>query len=86
MVFGGALGAGLAIALLLSQLIPVFDDRRTLTEATGLMVLGSVNMVWTDGQIRKQRLGHVAYLAVAAILFAAYGGIMANYLLDIGLI
>jgi polysaccharide chain length determinant protein (PEP-CTERM system associated) len=86
LVFGGALGVGFAIALLLSQLITVFDDRRALGEATGLLVLGSVNMVWTEGQIRKQRLNHVLYLAVAATLFAAYGGIMANYLLGIGLI
>ena len=73
LVFVGALAAGLAGALLLSQLRPTFLSQATLREATGLPVLGSVSMNWTSEQtvLRKRRL--VALAASVLLLFGAYG-------------
>ena len=50
----GALGAGLALAFLMSQLRPTMNDERRLREISGLPVLGTVVMGWTEAQ-RKQR-------------------------------
>jgi polysaccharide chain length determinant protein (PEP-CTERM system associated) len=73
LVFVGALAAGLAGALLLSQLRPTFLSQASLREATGLPVLGSVSMNWTAEQtvLRKRRL--VALAASVLLLFGAYG-------------
>jgi polysaccharide chain length determinant protein (PEP-CTERM system associated) len=84
--FGLAVLVGIGVALGLSQLIPVFYDRRSLSEATGILVLGSINMVWTDLQTRRQKLTNWGFFVTASLLFAAYGALMANYLLDIGII
>jgi polysaccharide chain length determinant protein (PEP-CTERM system associated) len=60
-VFGGALAAGIAIALLISIMRPVFGDRRQLNEALGIPVLGSVNMIWTPKQRRRHRTVNLAF-------------------------
>jgi polysaccharide chain length determinant protein (PEP-CTERM system associated) len=72
LVFVGALAAGLAGALLLSQLRPTFLSQASLREATGLPVLGSVSMNWTAEQtvLRKRRL--VALAVSVLLLFGAY--------------
>ncbi len=54
-VFMAALGAGIGVAFILSQIRPAFYSQSNLREATGLPVLGAVPMVWTDQQ-RKQRM------------------------------
>jgi polysaccharide chain length determinant protein (PEP-CTERM system associated) len=51
-----AIGAGIAVALVLDLLRPVYDDRRTLYEATGLPVFGSVGLVQSYAERRKERL------------------------------
>jgi hypothetical protein len=61
-VFGGAIAAGIAVALLISLLRPVFEDRRQLNEAVGIPVLGSVNMIWTPKQKKKRRIGNIGFL------------------------
>ncbi len=54
-VFIAALGAGIGVAFIFSQIRPAFYSQGNLREATGLPVLGAVPMVWTDQQ-RKQRM------------------------------
>jgi polysaccharide chain length determinant protein (PEP-CTERM system associated) len=54
-VFLAALGAGIGVAFIFSQIRPAFYSQGNLREATGLPVLGAVPMVWTDQQ-RKQRM------------------------------
>jgi hypothetical protein len=72
-----ALVGGLGTALALSQVRPTFLTQRALREATGLPVLGSVGMNWTDRQrINRQRRMYALSLAVA-VLVCAYGGIVA---------
>jgi polysaccharide chain length determinant protein (PEP-CTERM system associated) len=77
LVFLVAMAAGLGAALALSQLRPTFLSQRALREVTGLPVLGSVGMNWTDSQrINRQRRMYALSMAVA-VLVCAYGGIVA---------
>ncbi len=61
-VFGGAIAAGIGIAFLISMLRPVFGGRRQLSEAVGVPVLGSVNMIWTPQQKTKRRVVNLAFM------------------------
>jgi polysaccharide chain length determinant protein (PEP-CTERM system associated) len=82
-VFAGGLIGGLALAFLLAQLRPVFEDRRQLAEATGVPVLGSVNMVWTARQKTKRRLASAAFALGTVGLLASYGLVLTVFILDI---
>jgi len=82
-VFVVGLGLGVALAFLMSQLRPTFDDRRIMSEITGLPVLGSVDMVWTDEQKKGRASRGLAFSVVFLGLVAAYGVVMSIYLLDI---
>jgi len=66
-VLVGAVGAGIGMALLLSLLKPIIFDRNTLSEVTGLPVLGSVMMI-TTAEVKRRELFHVIYFGVLAIL------------------
>lgn len=77
----GGLIAGVAVAFLLSQLRRTVTDRRALRELTGLPLLGAVSRVETAESRRRRRKGLLAYLATLGGLLAAYGGVMALYLL-----
>lgn len=50
-----ALGAGLAVAFIASQLRAVFFDARSLREALGLPLLGVVTLVMDDSALRQER-------------------------------
>ena len=77
----GGLGAGIAVAFLLSQLRRTVTDRRVLRELTGLPLLGAVSRVETDESRRRKRKGLLTYLAALGSLVAAYGGVMILQLL-----
>ncbi|TXF99430.1 XrtA system polysaccharide chain length determinant [Massilia arenae] len=81
LVFLGALAAGLASALLLSQLRPTFLSPAALREVTGLPILGSVSMNWTSEQtvLRKRRL--IMLAASVLVLFCAYAAGVAAILI-----
>ena len=72
----GALGAGIAVAFLLSQLRRTVTDRRALRELTGLPLLGAVSRVETEETRRHKRKGLLTYLAALGSLIAAYGAVM----------
>lgn len=72
----GGLGAGIAVAFLLSQLRRTVTDRRVLRELTGLPLLGAVARVETDESRRRKRKGLLTYLAALGSLIAAYGAVM----------
>ncbi len=82
-VFGGSLAAGMGLALLISLIRPVFGDRRQLAEITGAQVLGSVNMVWTDAQRRRQLWGNVAFTLTLLGLLATFAAVLAVFILQI---
>jgi polysaccharide chain length determinant protein (PEP-CTERM system associated) len=81
MVFGGALIAGLGVALLMSQIRPTFVTQNALRAATGLPILGSISMNWTDEQKVRRRRRLYAFTASVALLITAYGGMMAVVLM-----
>ena len=78
MVFGGALVAGLAVAFLMSQFRPTFMSQAALRDTTGLPVLGSIGMNWTNEQTvrRKRRLVAVG-ISVLLLLGAYAAGVAA---------
>jgi polysaccharide chain length determinant protein (PEP-CTERM system associated) len=73
LVFAGALIAGLASAFLMSQLRPTFLSQASLRDVTGLPILGSISMNWTEQQTvgRKRRLYTLA--TAILVLLAVYG-------------
>ena len=75
-LFAGIVG-GILAAFLISQLRPTFNDRRGLTEATGLPILGTISMIWTDKAKRRRRWGIAAFLLFLSSLLSAYGALMA---------
>ncbi len=77
----GGLGAGIAVAFLLSQLRRTVTDRRVLRELTGLPLLGAVSRVETDETRRRKRKGLLTYLAALGSLIATYGAVMVLQLL-----
>ena len=81
LVFLIALGAGLGVAFLMSQLRPTFMAQGALREATGLPVLGSISMNWTPEQKVKRRSRLYAFSAAVVVLFGVYGGVMTAILM-----
>jgi len=71
-----AMGAGLGLAFLLSQIRPAIYDRRTLQKISGLPVFGSVSRIWTPNLLFKQRLKFAAFLSVGGVLLMLYGGVI----------
>ena len=80
LVFVGAVLAGLGAALLMSQIRPTFITQSSLAEVTGLPILGSISMNWTDEQKIKRKSRMYAFSASVIMLFTAYGGVMAAIL------
>ena len=85
LVFVGALAAGLASAFLMSQLRPTFLSQASLREVTGLPILGSISMNWTEQQtVRRKRRLHALGAAVL-VLLAIYGAGVTTILVRPGL-
>ena len=76
-----ALVAGIAVALLISQIRPTFLSPSELRDATGLSVLGTVAMNWTAQQQTRQRRARYAFAGCLGGLFTLYGGVVAAALL-----
>ena len=80
MVFLGALVGGVGVAFLMGQIRPTFSDRKALREISGLPILGTVTMIWTDGQVRQRRRKLTWFVAGAAGLICLYGAGLAFFL------
>ena len=76
LVLAVGVGAGVALAFLMSQARPVFNDRSTLQEIGQLPILGTVAMKWTARDVRAQRRGVVALAVSIASLFGSFGLMM----------
>jgi polysaccharide chain length determinant protein (PEP-CTERM system associated) len=81
LVLLAALGGGLGFAFLISQIRTTFNDERRLREASGLQVLGTVAMAWTDKQKKRRARGLFAVLLSFLSLLSAYGAIMASLMM-----
>jgi polysaccharide chain length determinant protein (PEP-CTERM system associated) len=75
-VLGGALAAGFGVAFLLSQFRPTFNEERRLRDVSGLPVLGTVVMAWTDAQQKRLTRGRRAIVASFLGLIVAYVAIV----------
>jgi polysaccharide chain length determinant protein (PEP-CTERM system associated) len=80
-VLVAALLAGPAAALLISQIRPTFLSPGALREATGLNLLGSVSMNWTDAESVKQRRSRYALGMAFGALLCLYGAVLASGLI-----
>ena len=80
MVFLGALAGGVGVAFLMGQIRPTFSDRKALREISGLPILGTVTMIWTDGQVRARRRKLTWFVAGASGLVCLYGAGLAFFL------
>ncbi|KXX63352.1 XrtA system polysaccharide chain length determinant [Marichromatium gracile] len=67
-----ALGGGLLAALAMDLVRPVFDDRRLLYRATGLPVLGTVALVRSPIERRRERIMLIPFFAMTAGLAVAF--------------
>jgi polysaccharide chain length determinant protein (PEP-CTERM system associated) len=75
-----ALGAGLGVALLMSQFRPTFLSQAALRDATGLPILGSISMNWTEAQKNRHKKRRYVLWASIVSLLGAYGAAMAAVL------
>jgi hypothetical protein len=79
-----ALVAGVAATFAASQLRPVFFDSRSLREACGLPLLGTVSMLIDEESQRRDRKDLLRFAAACGSLIAAYGaGLLALFLISV---
>ncbi|MBB1077086.1 chain length-determining protein [Rhodoferax sp. 4810] len=71
-----AIGAGMALALLIDLLRPIFDDSRTLYRHTHLPVFGVVSFLETRDKIRQKRLTLIPFLLLTIGLFIMSAAVM----------
>lgn len=72
----GSLAAGGAFAFLISQMRPVFINRRTLMDVTGLPVLGAVSVAWTRAQSIRRRSALLLFtLGVGGLVLFYFGAL-----------
>ena len=67
-----ALGAGLAVAFIASQLRAVFYDARSLRESVGLPLLGVVTLVMDDAAVRQEKADLKKFLGASGGLVAIF--------------
>ena len=79
-----ALGAGFAVAFIAMEVRPAFYDGRSLREATGLPMLGTVSMIVSEPRKRERRNSMIRFLSgVGALLGAYVAGMIALMLLTV---
>jgi polysaccharide chain length determinant protein (PEP-CTERM system associated) len=73
LVLLGSFFVGAAISFVVTQLRPTVIDTRGLRAVTGLAVLGTVSMLKTDLDIRKEKRRLRAFFAALGALLMSYG-------------
>ena len=71
-VFLGALAVGIGMAFIISQIRPTFHTQGGLREVTGLPILGTVPMIWTDQEKIKRKGQLYAFGASLLLLIMCY--------------
>jgi hypothetical protein len=67
-----ALGAGLGVTFVLSQVRSVFYDARSLSESVGLPLLGTVTLVMGDGATLRRRTELKKFLGASSSLLVVF--------------
>ncbi len=75
-VFIGALLAGIGVAFIISQIRPTFHSQTDLRQVTGLAILGTIPMVWTDQEKSKRRNRLYVFGLSLLVLMALYTTLM----------
>jgi hypothetical protein len=79
-----ALAAGVAASFAASQIRPVFFDARSLREASGLPLLGTVSLLVDESMKRRERKDLMRFAAACLSLVGAYGaGLLALFLISV---
>jgi polysaccharide chain length determinant protein (PEP-CTERM system associated) len=81
LIFAVALAGGMGIAFAMSQMRPTLLSLSHLREVTGLPVLGSVSMNWTDAEKQRRKKSMFAFVASFSGLVVLYGGALVVLLL-----
>lgn len=81
LIFAIALAAGIGIAFAMSQMRPTLLSLSHLREVTGLPVLGSVSMNWTDAEKQRRKKSMLAFMASFSGMLVLYGGALIVLLL-----
>lgn len=76
LVLIAGLASGAALAFVLSQLRPVFDNVRTLGEITSLPVLGAVSLIWRERHRAERKREVMRMVAGASLLVVAFLGVL----------
>jgi polysaccharide chain length determinant protein (PEP-CTERM system associated) len=82
MLFVGLLAGG-GVSLLLSQLRPIFYDRRVLSSVTGFPVLGTVALSENAPRPFRDRAENMALATLGAALLLAFGLVVASAGIDL---
>ncbi len=75
-VLAGALGAGFAVALLISQILSTFDNPKLLMQALQVPVLGTVSMVLSPRAESIRKMKNWVFLGLALALLPVYGSLL----------
>ena len=67
-----AMAGGAGVAFLISQVRPVIIDRTGIIDVTEYPVLGSVTMVWNEGQLKARRKKLITWATTLGSLVSAY--------------
>jgi polysaccharide chain length determinant protein (PEP-CTERM system associated) len=78
-----ALGGGGGVAWTIGQVRSTINEESDLKNATGLPVLGTVVLAWTEEQKKRYRRGIAGFIASIASLLSAYAAIMAMLFLTV---
>ena len=76
MVFAAAVMLGLAGAVLMSKIRPTFLSHIDLLEVTGLPILGSISMKWTDEEKARQKKSLYGFVLSSFALLMFYISLM----------
>jgi polysaccharide chain length determinant protein (PEP-CTERM system associated) len=78
--FGAALVAGIGMALLFNLIRPTFLTQGALHAATGLPILGSVSMNWTEAEKKQRKKSNYIFWGSLLLLVLLYGAVMVRVL------
>lgn len=76
LVFAAALAMGLAGAVLMSKIRPTFLSHIDLLEVTGLPILGTISMKWTEDEKARQKKSMYGFVFSSFVLVASYVAVM----------
>jgi len=81
LVLLGSLAAGMAVSLLVSQVMPTFHEVRALRTITNRPTLGTVTLLPSKAFVRKRRRNAYLFMSAVASLFASFAVVFSFALL-----